>query len=75
MSVLLLFASLALLALDGGVDGGLPGASMPSAASDASGDSSASAAPPPPPGRSADQARSISHWSPYDHVGVVNADP
>jgi hypothetical protein len=69
MSVLLLFASLALLALDGGVDGGLPGASMPSAAS------SASAAPPPPPGRSADQARSISHWSPYDHVGVVNADP
>ena len=21
------------------------------------------------------QARSISHWSPYDRVGVVNADP
>ena len=21
------------------------------------------------------QARSISHWSPYDHVRVVNADP
>ena len=24
---------------------------------------------------STDQARSISHWSPYDRVGVVNADP
>jgi hypothetical protein len=22
-----------------------------------------------------DEARSISHWSPYDRVGVVNADP
>ena len=22
-----------------------------------------------------DQARSISHWFPYDRVGVVNADP
>ena len=21
------------------------------------------------------QARSVSHWSPYDRVGVVNADP
>jgi hypothetical protein len=21
------------------------------------------------------QVRSISHWSPYDRVGVVNADP
>ena len=23
----------------------------------------------------ASEARSISHWSPYDRVGVVNADP
>jgi len=23
----------------------------------------------------ADQARSYLHWSPYDRVGVVNADP
>ena len=26
-------------------------------------------------GSTALQARSISHWSPYDRVGVVNADP
>jgi hypothetical protein len=23
----------------------------------------------------ADEVRSMSHWSPYDRVGVVNADP
>jgi hypothetical protein len=25
--------------------------------------------------RPEEEARSMSHWSPYDRVGVVNADP
>jgi uroporphyrinogen-III decarboxylase len=28
-----------------------------------------------PPAWMMRQARSISHWSPYDRVGVVNVDP
>ena len=31
-------------------------------------------APPPSPVPEGDEVRSI-HWSPYDRVGVVNADP
>ena len=32
-------------------------------------------APPPSPVPEGDEARSISHRSPYDCVGAVNADP